>query len=33
MFSDFLDHRENIKIIGVETPEEAVKVILEKINS
>ena len=28
----FLDHRENIKIIGVETPQEAVKKILELIS-
>ena len=29
----FLDHRENVKIIGVDTPEEAVRIILEKISS
>jgi len=29
----YLDHRENIKIIGVDTPKEAVKTILEKITS
>jgi len=27
----YLDHRENIKIIGVDTPKEAVQTILEKI--
>jgi len=33
-FSDqYLDHRENVKIIGVETPKDAVKIILEKIKS
>ena len=31
-FSDqYLDHRKNVKIIGVETPKDAVKVILEEI--
>lgn len=31
-FSDqYLDHRENVKIIGVNSPKEAVKVILKKI--
>jgi uncharacterized protein (TIGR00725 family) len=29
----FLDHRKNIKIIGVDTPKEAVKLILEKITA
>ena len=29
----YLDHRKNIMIIGVDTPKEAVKTILEKINS
>jgi len=29
----FLDHRENVKIIGVETPQEAVKKILELIST
>jgi len=29
----YLDHRENIMIIGVDTPKEAVKTILEKITS
>ena len=29
----YLDHRQNVMIIGVDTPKEAVKVILEKINS
>jgi len=29
----FLDHRENVKIIGVETPQEAVKKILELIRT
>ena len=27
----FLDQRKNVKIIGVDTPKEAVKLILEKI--
>jgi len=30
---DFLDHRENIKIIGVDTPQDAVKKILELITT
>jgi len=29
----YLDHRQNVKIIGVATPKDAVKVILGKINS
>jgi len=29
----YLDHRQNVMIIGVNTPKEAVRVILEKINS
>jgi uncharacterized protein (TIGR00725 family) len=29
----YLDHRKNVMIIGVSSPKEAVKVILEKINS
>lgn len=29
----YLDHRKNILIIGVDSPKEAVRVILEKINS
>jgi len=29
----FLDHRENVRIIGVDSPKEAVKLILEKITS
>ena len=29
----YLDHRENVKIVGVNSPKEAVKYILEKINS
>ena len=29
----YLDHRKNVMIIGVDTPKEAVKVMLEKINS
>ena len=29
----YLDHRKNVLITGVDTPKEAVKVILEKINS
>ena len=33
-FADqYLDHRENVKIVGVCSPKEAVKYILEKINS
>ena len=33
-FADqYLDHRENVKIIGVDSPKEAVKYILKKINS
>ena len=33
-FSDqYLDHRKNVKIIGVETPKDAVKVILKEIKS
>ena len=33
-YSDkFLDHRENIKILGADTPQEAVKLILEKITA
>lgn len=33
-FADqYLDHRKNVKIIGVYSPKEAVKYILEKINS
>jgi len=33
-FADqYLDHRENVKIIGVETPKDAVKVILNEIRS
>ena len=30
---DYIDHRKNIKIIGVDTPQEAVKTILESIIS
>jgi len=31
-FSDqFLDHRKNVKIVGVNSPKEAVKYILEQI--
>lgn len=34
MFVDkYLDHRQNVKIVGVTSPQEAVKYILEKINS
>lgn len=34
MFTDkYLDHRQNVKIVGVDSPKEAVKYILEKINS
>jgi len=29
----YLDHRENVKIIGADNPKEAVKIILEKITS
>ena len=29
----YLDHRKNVKIIGVETPQQAVKHILEQINT
>ena len=29
----YLDHRKNVKIIGVETPQQAVKYILEQINT
>ena len=29
---DFLDHRKNVKIIGVDTPQDAVKTILELIS-
>jgi len=29
---DYIDHRKNIKIIGVDTPKEAVKTILDLIN-
>ena len=33
-FADqYLDHRENVKIVGVNSPKEAVKYILKKINS
>ena len=33
-FADqYLDHRENVKIVGANSPKEAVKYILEKINS
>lgn len=34
MFTDkYLDHRQNVKIVGVDSPKEAVKYILEKITS
>jgi len=34
MFVDkYLDHRQNVKIVGVSSPKEAVKYILSKINS
>ncbi len=34
MFADkYLDHRQNVKIVGVNSPKEAVKYILGKINS
>ena len=29
----YLDHRQNVKIIGVETPQQAIKYILENINT
>jgi len=29
----YLDHRKNIKIVGVETPQQAIKYILEQINT
>jgi len=29
----FLDHRENVRIVGVDSPKEAVKLILEKITA
>ena len=29
----YLDHRQNVKIIGVTSPKEAIKVIFDKINS
>ena len=33
-YSDqFLDHRENVKIVGFDSPKEAVDYILEQINS
>lgn len=33
-FADqYLDHRENVKIVGVNSPKEAVKYILDKINA
>ena len=31
--NQYLDHRKNVKIIGVETPQQAIKYILEKINT
>lgn len=34
MFTDkYLDHRQNVKIVGINSPKEAVKYILGKINS
>jgi len=34
VFTDkYLDHRQNVKIVGVNSPKDAVKYILEKINS
>lgn len=34
MFTDkYLDHRQNVKIVGVDSPKEAVKYILKKITS
>jgi len=33
-YSDgYLDHRKNVKIVGVETPQQAIKYILEQINT
>ena len=29
----FLDHRKNVQIIGVETTDEAIKYVLERINT
>ena len=29
----YLDHRKNVKIVGVETPQQAIKYILENINT
>jgi len=29
----YLDHRKNVKIVGVETPQQAIKYILEQINT
>ena len=31
--NQYLDHRKNVKIIGVETPQQAIKYILEQINT
>ena len=34
MYADgYLDHRKNVKIVGVETPQQAIKYILEQINT
>ena len=30
---EYLDHRKNVKIVGVETPQQAIKYILEQINT
>ena len=33
-YSDrYLDHRKNVKIVGVDTPQQAIKYILEQINT
>jgi len=29
----YLDHRKNVKIVGVETPQQAIKYILEQTNT
>ena len=33
-YSDkYIDHRKNVKIVGVDTPQQAIKYILEQINT
>ncbi len=32
-FDKYLDHRKNVKIVGVDTPQQAIKYILEQINT